>query len=69
MDFPGKNTVVGLPFPPPGDLANTGIEPATPALQAGSSLFESAGKHTYVQTHQTGYIRQLGILDMSIILQ
>ena len=26
----------GLPFPPPGDLPNPGIEPASPALQADS---------------------------------
>ena len=26
----------GLPFPPPGDLLNPGIEPASPALQADS---------------------------------
>ena len=24
----------GLPFPPPGDLPNPGIKPASPALQA-----------------------------------
>ena len=26
----------GLPFPPPGDLPDSGIEPASPALQADS---------------------------------
>ena len=34
-DFPGKNTGVGLPFPPPGDLPDPGIKPvslASPAL-------------------------------------
>ena len=30
----------GLPCPPPGDLPNPGIEPWSPALQAGSSLSE-----------------------------
>ena len=28
----------GLPFPPAGDLLNTGIKPASPALQVGSLL-------------------------------
>ena len=35
-DFPGKNTGVGLPFPSPGALANPGIQPRSPALQADS---------------------------------
>ena len=26
----------GLPFPPPGDLSDPGIEPASPAMQADS---------------------------------
>ncbi|MGT9536967.1 hypothetical protein ACVWBC_15400, partial [Enterococcus faecalis] len=34
----GKNTGVGLPFPPPGNLPNPGIEPVSlmsPALAGG----------------------------------
>ena len=34
----------GLPFPPPGDLSNSGIEPESPALQADSLLSEPSGK-------------------------
>ena len=34
-DFSGKNTGV-LSFPPPGDLPDPGIEPASPAWQANS---------------------------------
>ena len=30
----------GLPFPPPGDLPNPGIEPGSPALKADSSPSE-----------------------------
>ena len=33
-----------LPFPPPGDLTNPGIEPGSPALQADSLPSEPAGK-------------------------
>ena len=34
----------GLPFPPPEELADPGIEPESPALQADSSLSEPPGK-------------------------
>ena len=34
----------GLPFPPPRDLPNPGIEPGSPALQADSLPLESSGK-------------------------
>ena len=34
----------GLPFPPPGDLPDSGIEPTSPALWADSLLPESVGK-------------------------
>ena len=40
MGSPGKNTGVGLPFPSPGDLADSGIEPRSPAMQVDSLLFE-----------------------------
>ena len=43
-DSPGKNTGVGLPFPPPGDLPNPGMEPRFPALQVDSLLSETPGK-------------------------
>ena len=39
MVFPRQeywNGLLGLPFPSPGDLANPGIEPTSPALQADS---------------------------------
>ena len=34
----------GLPFPSPGDFPDPGIEPSSPALQAGSLTAESPGK-------------------------
>ena len=34
----------GQPFPSPGDLPNPGIEPRSPALQAGSLPAELQGK-------------------------
>ena len=40
-DSPGKS---GLPFPPPGDLLDPGIEPRSPTLQADSLPSELSGK-------------------------
>ena len=34
----------GLPFPFPGDLPNPGIEPGSPALEAGALTSEPPGK-------------------------
>ena len=42
----------GLPFPPPGDLPNPGIEPRSPALQADSLPSEPPGKPGYTQIFQ-----------------
>ena len=36
MEFSGQEYWNGLPFPPPGDLSDPGIEPGSPALQANS---------------------------------
>ena len=35
MGFPRQEYRSGLPFPPPGDLPNPGIEPQSPALAGG----------------------------------
>ena len=44
MDFSSKDYWSGLPFPPPGDLPNSGIKLGSPALQADSLLSEPPGK-------------------------
>ena len=36
MGFPRQEYWSGLPFPPPGDLPDSGTEPGSPALQADS---------------------------------
>ena len=36
LGFPRQEYWSGLPFPSPGDLPDPGIEPTSPALQAGS---------------------------------
>ena len=44
MGFSRQENWSGLPFPPPGDLPDPGIEPGSPALQADASLSEPPGK-------------------------
>ena len=44
MEFSRQENWSGLPFPPPRDLPNPGIEPGSPALQADSLPLESSGK-------------------------
>ena len=49
-DFPGKNTS-GLPFPPPGDLLYTPIEPeslVSPALAGGFFIVAPPGKPRFL---------------------
>ena len=36
MELSRKEYWSGLPFPPPGDVSNPGIEPSSPVLQADS---------------------------------
>ena len=44
MGFSRQEYWSGLPFPSPGDFADPGIEPESPALQADSSPSEPSGK-------------------------
>ena len=46
MEFSSQEYWSGLPFPSPGDLPKTVIEPRSPALQADSLLAEPPGKPT-----------------------
>ena len=43
MGFSRQECWSGLPFPPPGDLPDPGIEPVSPALQADSSPLRPRG--------------------------
>ena len=47
MDFPRQEHWSRVPFPPPEDLLDPGIEPRSPALQADSLPFEPPGKSNY----------------------
>ena len=44
MGFSRQEYWSGLPFPPPGDLPDPGIEPRSPTLQAEALLSEPPGK-------------------------
>ena len=44
MGFSRQDYWSGMPFPPPGDLPNSGIEPKFPSLQADSLPSETLGK-------------------------
>ena len=44
MGFSEQEYWSGLPVPSPGDLPDPGIEPGSPALQAGDLLTELRGK-------------------------
>ena len=44
MEFSRQEYCSGLPFPPPRDLPDPGIEPGTPTLQADALLSEPPGK-------------------------
>ena len=43
-EFPRQEYWSGLPFPPPRDLPNPGIEPRSPALEADALTSEPPGK-------------------------
>ena len=44
MEFSAQEYWSGLPFPPPGDLPDAGIEPACPALAEGFPTAEPPGE-------------------------
>ena len=44
MGFSWQECWSGLPFPSPGDLPNSGIEPGSPTLQADALRSEPPGK-------------------------
>ena len=47
MGIPRKEYWIGLPFPPPRDLSDPGIEPVSPALADGFFTTEPPGKPSY----------------------
>ena len=51
MVFPRPEYWSGLPFPPPGDLPNLGVEPVSPALAGEFFTTEPPGKPLLMDTN------------------
>ena len=61
MEFSRQEYWSGLPFPPPGDLPNLGIEPASPmAPELAGFPCGSAGKESACNVGDLGSIPRLG---------
>ena len=61
MGFPRQEYWSGLPVPPPGDLPNLGIEPASPmAPELAGFPCGSAGKESACNVGDLGSIPRLG---------
>ena len=55
MEFSRKEYWRALPFPPPGDLPDLGIEPPSPALAGRFFTTEPPGK-PFICTHTQSYM-------------
>ena len=53
LGFSRQEDWSGLPFPSPGDLPNTGIEPRSPALQADALPSEPPGKSSFPKENKS----------------
>ena len=61
MRFPRQEYWSGLPFPPPGDLPDPGIERMLPALQADSLPPSHLGTPKYMDTILKSIVLNSGI--------
>ena len=61
--FHGKEYWSGLPFPPPGDLPEPGIEPRSPTLQAHFLASEPHSKllNFFVNPHNSDFIKTVAL--------
>ena len=62
MGFSRQEYWSGLPFPPPGDLPDPGIEPTSPALQADSLPLSHWGRPI-----PAGYICSVNICTVKVL--
>ena len=66
MGFSRQEYWSGLPFPPPGDLPDPGIEPRSPALQADTLTSEPPGKPWMVNfSRKNFHVRSQNTLNLS----
>ena len=70
MGLPRQAYWSGLPFPPPGDLPDPGIQPASPAL-AGFLTAEPAeepkGEPGSSQTSRLGFLKKLAVETLKLL--
>ena len=57
MGFSRQEYWSGLPFPSPGDLPNSGIEPRSPALGADALTSELPGKFERIIRHGFWFLK------------
>ena len=56
QEFPRQEYWSGLPFPPPGDLPNPGIEPKSPTSSAlAGEFFTTCAMKMSLTAHQVGF--------------
>ena len=67
MGFSRQEFWSGVPFPPPGDLPDPGIEPRSPALQADSLPTELQGK-SHINNISNIILRFIYAIYLNIIL-
>ena len=59
MEFSRQEYWSGVPFHPPGDLLNAGIEPRSPTLQADSLPAEPQGKPKDTGMGRLSFLQQI----------
>ena len=69
MGFSRQEYWSGLPFPSPGDLSNPGIEPRSPALQAGSLTSERPGKPTTLKSGLINFFTSIHMWKCKYIIK
>ena len=66
-DFSRQKYWRGLPFPPSGDIPDSGIEPRSPSLQADSLLSETPGKPYYNQFLSNFCFQSMALTDEATV--
>ena len=65
MRYPRQEYWSGFPFPPPGELSSSGIEPVSPALAGGFFTIEPPGKDIS-DSSNPDYFSPMGGMDIPV---
>ena len=68
MGFPRQEYLSGLPFSSPGDLPDTGIEPASPALAGGFFATEPPGKPAFWGEDDSYWFKLMLFQESTVVL-